>query len=72
MRGEMDGTPAVTRFGEALEAASRETIESGIMTGDLAALATPGETTALRVDSEEFLAAIRTRLRQNGPPEPKR
>ena len=61
-RGELDGTPDVTRFGEDLEAASRETIEAGTMTGDLAALATPGETTTLRVNSEEFLAAIKSRL----------
>ena len=60
-RGEMDGTPDVTRFGEALEAAARETITDGIMTGDLVSLATPDENNR-RVDSEEFLAAIRSRL----------
>ena len=60
-RGEMDGTPEVTRFGEALEDASKETIEAGIMTGDLVALASPKDNNR-RVDSEEFLAAIRSRL----------
>ena len=60
-RGQMDDTPDVTRFGEALEAASMETIEAGTMTGDLVALAAPGENNR-RVDSESFLAAIRKRL----------
>jgi isocitrate dehydrogenase len=60
-RGEMDGTPDVIRFGEALEAASRETIQDGTMTADLVALATPGDNNR-RVDSEAFLAAIRSRL----------
>jgi isocitrate dehydrogenase len=60
-RGEMDDTPEVTRFGEALETAAKKTIEAGIMTGDLVALAAPGERVR-RVDSEEFLAAICSRL----------
>ena len=60
-RGELDGTPEVTRFGELLETASRETIEAGTMTGDLVSLAAPGETNR-RVNSEEFIAAIRGRL----------
>ncbi len=61
-RGQMDDTPDVTRFGEALEAASMETIEAGTMTGDLVALAAPNENNQ-RVDSEEFLLAIRSRLK---------
>ena len=61
-RGELDGTPDVTRFGEALETASRQTIEDGTMTGDLAALAEPNENNR-RVDSEAFLAAIGNRLK---------
>jgi isocitrate dehydrogenase len=60
-RGQLDDTAQVSRFGQALEAASRETIEAGIMTGDLVALARPAENNR-RVDSEEFLAAIRRRL----------
>lgn len=60
-RGELDETPAVTRFGEALETASRETIEAGIMTGDLVALAASNDNNR-RVDSEEFLLAIKSRL----------
>lgn len=61
-RGQMDDTPDVARFGEALEAASMETIEAGTMTGDLVALAAPNENNQ-RVDSEDFLSAIRSRLK---------
>lgn len=60
-RGKMDDTPEVVRFARALEVAARETITDGIMTGDLLALATPSEKNR-RVDSEGFLAAIRSRL----------
>jgi len=60
-RGEMDDTPDVTRFGQALEDAARETIASGTMTGDLIALAAPSDSNQ-RVDSEDFLAAIKKRL----------
>ena len=34
-RGELDGTPDVVAFADQLEAASLETIENGVMTGDL-------------------------------------
>ncbi len=37
-RGELDGTPALSDFADRLEAACIDTIESGIMTKDLAAL----------------------------------
>jgi len=60
-RGELDGSPDVIRFGEALEDASRKTIEAGIMTGDLVKLVAPDEHRR-QVDSEAFLAAIKTRL----------
>ena len=60
-RGEIDGTPDVSRFGEALEAASLQTIEDGVMTGDLVKLAAPSENNR-QVDSETFLAAIKERL----------
>jgi isocitrate dehydrogenase len=63
-RGELDGTPDVTRFGEALETASRQTIEDGTMTGDLVDLAAPNENNR-RVDSEAFLAAIGNRLKDH-------
>ena len=60
-RGELDGTGDVVRFGSALENAAIGAIESGIMTGDLFALATPDEKNQ-KVDSEKFLSAIRKRL----------
>ncbi len=60
-RGELDGTPELTNFAHKLEKAAIETIESGVMTGDLAGL-WEGETPAHTVDSLEFLWAIRERL----------
>ena len=60
-RGELDGTPELTNFAHKLEKAAIETIESGVMTGDLAGL-WEGETPARTVDSLEFLRAIRERL----------
>ena len=60
-RGELDGTPELTNFAHKLEKAAIETIESGVMTGDLAGL-WEGETPARTVDSLEFLLAIRERL----------
>jgi len=47
-------------FGEALEAASLQTLNEGIMTKDLCGLAEGITPTA--VDSEGFIKAIRTRL----------
>ena len=62
-RGELDQLPALVRFGEAMEQASLETLESGVMTGDLVSLVDEGfEATA--VSSEEFLDAIAARLVQ--------
>ena len=37
-RGKFDGTPDVTRFAETLERVCVQTVESGAMTKDLAAL----------------------------------
>jgi len=59
-RGELDGTPEVTRFARALEQSVIETIESGTMTKDLAAIAqppAPGFAT-----TEGFIDAIAERL----------
>ena len=59
-RGEMDGTPEVTRFAQTLERVCVETVEEGKMTKDLALLVsedTPFLTT------EEFLAALDDNLR---------
>ena len=59
-RGELDGLPELVKFGEALEAASLQTLADGIMTKDLCGLAEGITPTA--VDSEGFIRAIRTRL----------
>ncbi len=40
-RGELDGTPDVVTFADSLEKAALDTVENGIMTGDLAKLAEP-------------------------------
>ena len=59
-RGELDGLPGLVAFGEALEAASLQTLNDGVMTKDLCALAEGVTPTA--VDSEAFIQAIRQRL----------
>ena len=59
-RGELDGLDDLVAFGEALEAASLQTLNDGVMTKDLCALAEGVTSTA--VDSEGFIKAIRQRL----------
>ena len=59
-RGELDGLDDLVAFGEALEAASLQTLNDGVMTKDLCALAEGVTPTA--VDSEGFIKAIRQRL----------
>ena len=57
-RGELDGSEALIRFGDTLEQAVLETIDAGIMTGDLAQLcACEG------VDTQTFLDAVAVRVR---------
>ena len=60
-RGELDEIPELTAFAQKLEKAALDTIESGVMTGDLAGL-WEGETPAKKVTSLEFLQAIRAKL----------
>ena len=60
-RGELDGTPEVWAFADKLEAAALETIESGVMTGDLLAISDPGPNNR-KVNREEFIDAIAQRL----------
>ncbi len=60
-RGELDGLPELVRFGQALEDASLETLESGVMTKDLLPLVEVGFE-ARGADSEEFMDAIAARL----------
>jgi isocitrate dehydrogenase len=59
-RGELDGNGPLQNFAEGLERATIDTLESGVMTQDLFALAT-GEKKA--VSSAEFIAAIADRIK---------
>lgn len=56
----MDDNTDLVRYADALEAATIETIESGVMTKDLVALSTIENKRT--VNSEEFLDAIAERL----------
>ena len=58
-RGEMDGLPELRSFADRLEKATLDTINSGIMTKDLALLY---EGEAKSVNSVEFLDAIASRI----------
>ncbi len=60
-RGELDGNAALMDFAAKLEEAAIETIESGTMTGDLAAL-WEGEQAPNKVTGLEFLQAVRAKL----------
>jgi isocitrate dehydrogenase len=62
-RGELDRVAALVEFAAQLEQASLDTIRSGVMTGDLARLATPPPEPRV-VGSEEFLDAIAKRLEE--------
>ena len=59
-RGELDGLSDLCAFADKLEQASVQTIEDGIMTGDLAALSTLENKQS--VDTETFLQEIAKRL----------
>ena len=59
-RGQLDNTPELVEFAEKLEKATVQTIEDGVMTGDLVALSNlPNKR---KVNTEEFLTEIRDRL----------
>lgn len=60
-RGELDQTPAVVDFAAKLEEATLQTIESGIMTGDMARIAEPRPEKP--VGTEEFIDAVASRLK---------
>ena len=62
-RGELDGLPELVKFADDLEKACLGTIESGIMTGDLARITTIKNPKT--VDSEGFIKAIRKTLEEN-------
>lgn len=59
-RGELDDLPELIRFADTLEKATLQTVEDGVMTGDLAGMSTLPNVQS--VNSEEFLAAIKERL----------
>ena len=60
-RGELDNIPELCAFADKLEKACLDTIESGTMTKDLAALAENG-TDINAVDTWGYIAAVRARL----------
>ena len=60
-RGELDGNGDLARFADKLEKATIDTIESGSVTGDLAAI-WKGEVPAKALGTEEFLKEIAKRL----------
>lgn len=60
-RGELDGIPALHDFAHRVECAAIATIESGVMTGDLAGL-WEGEAPVRKVTGAQFLQAIRATL----------
>lgn len=59
-RGELDENPRLVDFAGKLEKATIDTIEEGIMTGDLAAMSTLPN--IQKVGTQEFLEAIKVRL----------
>ena len=59
-RGQLDGTPDVVAFADAMERSAIETVEGGVMTGDLARIASPAPRHVS--SSEEFIDAIARRL----------
>jgi len=61
-RGELDGLSDLVDFADKLEGAVKQTIEEGVMTGDLAALSVlPDKKT---VNTLEFIKEVRKRLTQ--------
>ncbi len=61
-RGQLDKLPDLVKFADTLEQATLKTIESGKMTGDLAAITTL--TDVKKLDTEEFILAIRDTLEE--------
>ena len=59
-RGELDNIPELISFADRLEKATIQTIEDGVMTGDLYMISTLEN--KQKVDSEEFLHEINKRL----------
>ncbi len=62
-RGELDGSPEVTSFADQVEAAALETVEAGIMTGDLLTVAEPAPHNR-KVETRAFIEAVAGRLEE--------
>ena len=63
-RGELDGLTDLVFFANALEQACRHTLNSGKMTGDLAAMANEGMDVTV-LNSEDFIEAILEKLKED-------
>ena len=61
-RGELDGTPELSHFADMLEKATIDTIESGVMTGDLYSMSTLED--KKKVNTKEFLIEINENLKK--------
>ena len=61
-RGELDNTPELCDFADKIEKATIQTIEEGVMTGDLYLLSKLEN--KQKVDTEEFLHAVDERLKK--------
>lgn len=61
-RGELDGIPELQEFANKLEKAVIDTIESGVMTGDLASMYHKDSVETKKVNSRDFLEAIAEKL----------
>ena len=61
-RGELDGTSELCDFADKLEKATIQTIEEGVMTGDLALLSKLDN--IKKVDTETFLVEVNERLKK--------
>ncbi len=64
-RGELDGNTALCEFASKLEKATLDTVEDGVMTGDLALLA-EGDNVR-KVTTKGFIDAVRSRLCDGEP-----
>jgi isocitrate dehydrogenase len=62
-RGEIDQTPKVVEFARKLEEAAIETVESGVMTGDLMLVAA-ADPKNRKVNTEEFIAEVAKKLKK--------
>jgi isocitrate dehydrogenase len=61
-RGELDGNAELCKFAQLLEKATINTIEAGIMTGDLVSLSTLAD--KRKVNTEEFLVEVGKKLKE--------